>query len=131
MKLYLGEIRKGPEEDPTNSGCCAVRLFNRQNDEQEVKDEHLKWATPMHPITSAATARVGVVPAGMRQGTRVLVTYLDDDAGEQYPIILGPLGRGELPMEKGLGKQSDQQSAGKINEQTKGPDHPNPAREQP
>lgn len=108
----MAEVRQGPHKDPSNSGCCQIRIYNRQNDEQKVKDEHLKWATPLHPITSAATAGVGIIPAGMIPGSRVLITYLDDD--EQYPIILGTLGRGELPNEDGIGKSSDTQTAGKI-----------------
>lgn len=111
-KFYMAEVRQGPHKDPSNSGCCQIRIYNRQNDEQKVKDEHLKWATPLHPITSAATAGVGIIPAGMIPGSRVLITYLDE--GEQYPIILGTLGRGELPNEDGIGKSSDTQTAGKI-----------------
>lgn len=121
-KFYMAEIRS--LDDPSNSGCCQVRKFNYQNDEQNVKDEHLKWATPLHPITSAATAGVGIIPAGMVVGSRVLITYLEDDISEQYPIIVGSLGRGELPSEKGLGKQSDQQSGGKIAKSKSGPDNP-------
>lgn len=122
MKIYMGEVRS--IDDPSHSGCCQVRLFNRQNDEQNVKDEHLKWATPLHPITSAATAGVGIIPSGMVPGSRVLVTFLEEDTGEQYPIIIGSLGRGELPSEKGLGKKSDQQSAGKIQKDRAGCDNP-------
>lgn len=122
MKIRIGEVRS--IDDPTHSGSVQIRLFNRQNNEQEIKDEHLKWATPLHPITSAATAGVGVIPAGMVPGSRVLITYLEEDDGEQYPIVIGSLGRGELPMEKGLGKKSDTQSAGKTEKDKAGPDNP-------
>ena len=121
-KIHIGEIRS--IDDPTHSGSVQIRLFNKQNNEQEIKDEHLKWATPLHPITSAATAGVGIIPAGMYPGSRVLITYLDDDHGEQYPIVIGSLGRGELPMEKGLGKESDKQTAGKTERDKAGPDNP-------
>ena len=123
-KFLIAEVRQGPHKDPSNSGCCQIRIYNRQNDEQKVKDEHLKWATPLHPITSAATAGVGIIPAGMIPGSRVLITYLDDDEGEQYPIILGTLGRGELPDEDGIGKRSDTQTAGKIDKSKSGVDNP-------
>jgi hypothetical protein len=121
-KFVVGEVRA--MNDPGNSGACQVRIINYQNDEQNVKDEHLKWATPLHPITSAATAGVGIIPAGMVVGSRVLVTYLDDDFAEEYPIILGSLGRGQEPKEKGLGKKSDQDSGGKIPPEKAGPDNP-------
>jgi hypothetical protein len=122
VNIHIGEVRS--IDDPTHSGCIQVRLFNRQNDENDIKDEHLKWATPLHPVTSAATAGVGIIPAGMVAGSRVLITYLEDDTAEQYPIIIGTLGRGELPNEKGLGKRSDTQSAGKTEKDKAGPDNP-------
>ena len=121
-KLKVGEVRA--LNDPGYSGACQVRIINYQNDEQNVKDEHLKWCTPLHPITSAATAGVGIIPAGMVVGSRVLVTYLDDDFAEEYPIILGTLGRGQLPKEPGLGKESDRDSGGKIQSANAGPDNP-------
>lgn len=121
-KFIVGEVRA--LNDPGYSGACQVRMINYQNDEQNVKDEHLKWCTPLHPITSAATAGVGIIPAGMVVGSRVLCCYLDDDTCEEYPIILGTLGRSEEPKEKGLGKQSDQDSGGKIDSANAGVDNP-------
>jgi hypothetical protein len=120
-KFVVGEVRA--MNDPGNSGACQVRMINYQNDEKNVKDEHLKWCTPLHPITSAATAGVGIIPAGMCVGSRVLCAYLDDDLNEEYPIILGTLGRAQEPKEKGLGKQSDQDSGGKIPPEEAGPDN--------
>jgi hypothetical protein len=123
-KLFVAEVREGPHKDPSNSGCCRIRPYMYANDEQNIKDEHLKWATPLHPITSAATAGVGIIPAGMIPGSRVLCTYLDDDEAEQYPIILGCLGRAELPDEDGISKKSDRQTGGKIDKAKAGPDNP-------
>lgn len=120
MKLYVGEVRS--IKDPSYSGMCQVRIYNKQNDEQQVKDEHLPWCTPLHPITSAATAGVGIIPSGMVVGSRVLVSYLEDDIGEQHPIIIGTLGRGDLPSKKGVRKQPDEDSGGKIKQP--GPDNP-------
>lgn len=120
MKVRIGEIRS--VDDPTYSGMCQVRIYNNQNDEQQIKDEHLAWCTPLHPITSAATAGVGIVPSGMIVGTRVLVTYLEGDTGEQHPIIIGTLGRGDLPSKRGINKQPDEDSGGKIKKP--GPDNP-------
>jgi hypothetical protein len=122
MKLCIGEVRS--IDDPSFSGCCQVRLYNKQNDEKNIKDEHLKWCTPLHPVTSAATAGVGIIPSGLIVGSRVLVGYLENDAAEQYPIILGSLGRGELPSKGGVRKQSDEDSGGSIAENKAGPDNP-------
>lgn len=122
MKLVVGEVRA--LNDPGFSGACQVRVINYQNDEQKVKDEHLKWCTPLHPITSAATAGIGIIPAGMVVGSRVLLGCLDDDKDCEYPIILGTLGRAEEPKEKGLGNKPDPDSGGKIDEANAGPDNP-------
>ena len=94
--LVIGEVRKF-KEDPTKSGRCKVRLYNHQNDEQEVKDEDLPWAMVLQPITSPATAKVGISPSGLKVGSRVLCCFLPDDTAKQYPIILGSLGRGDKP----------------------------------
>ena len=122
MKLCMGEVRS--IDDPSFSGCCQVRLYNKQNDEKNIKDEHLKWCTPLHPITSAATAGVGIIPSGLIVGSRVVVGYLENDTAEQYPIILGSLGRGQLPTKGGVRRQSDEDSGGNIPENQAGPDSP-------
>lgn len=122
MNLKIAEVRN--IDDPTYSGRCRVRIYNDQNDEQNVKDEHLPWATPMHPITSAATAGVGIIPTGLIVGSRVLITYLPWDTSEQYPIILGSLGRGELPSVRGIRKQSDEESGGQTAVADAGIDNP-------
>jgi hypothetical protein len=127
MRVHIGEVRKAPHDDPTNSGMCQVRLFNKQNDEQNVKDENLKWCPALQSTTSAATSGIGDIPAGMIPGTRVLVTYLEEDTLQQHPIIIGTLQRGELPYAKGLGKQQDPQSGGKIDDSKKGPDNGAPS----
>lgn len=128
MVIHIGEVRKGPQDDPTNSGMCQIRLFNKQNDEQNIKDEHLKWCPALQSTTSAATSGIGDIPSGIIPGTRVLVTYLEEDTFQQHPIIIGTLGRGELPYSKGLGTQQDPQSGGKIDDSKKGPDNPAPSK---
>jgi hypothetical protein len=121
MKLKVAEVRD--IDDPTYSGCCRIRTYNETNDENNVKDKDLPWATPLHPVTSAATAGVGVLPQ-LIPGSRVLICYLDNDTFEQYPIILGSLGRGELPSQEGVRKKSDEDSGGKTNTAVAGPDSP-------
>jgi hypothetical protein len=106
LDLKIAEVRN-IEDDPTKSGRCRVRIYNEQNDEQKVKDDDLPWAIPLQPITSAATAKIGVVPSGLLVGSRVLITYLADDVNKQYPIILGSLGRGALPSKDGIRTDAD------------------------
>jgi len=117
--------------DPGRRGDVKVRIYNRTNDEQEIKDEDLPWATVVQPVTSAATSKIGVSPSGLKVGSRVLITYLPDDLARQYPIVLGSLGRGDMPegnenSNGGVSKDSQdsqKNSGGKI----KNPGIDNPA----
>lgn len=119
--LCVMEVRDF-ENDPTRSGRCRVRGYNMHNDEQEIKDDHLAWASVLHPITSPATYKVGISPSGLKIGSRVLCTYLPEDYGRQFPIILGSLARGDMPEghdddNGGVGKDSQESyknSGGKI-----------------
>ena len=122
MTFKIAEVRN-IEDDPTKSGRCRIRIYNEQNDEENIKDEDLPWATPLHPITSAATAKIGIVPSGLIVGSRVLITYLPYDTAEQYPIILGSLGRGDLPSKKGINDRINlEDTGGEIG--CAGPDNP-------
>ena len=122
MRCYWAEVRD--INDPTQSGHCRVRLYNRQNDENSSPDERLAWAMPMQPITSAATAGVGVIPSGAIVGTRVLVCFMDDDVAEQYPLMMGTFGRAKLPSKGGVRKEADEESGGTIAENESSPDSP-------
>jgi hypothetical protein len=94
-KIYFAEVRN-IKDDPTKSGRVKVRIYNTQNDEQQVKDDDLPWALPLQPVTSAATAKVGATPFGLIVGSRVAITYAENDTAEEYPIILGSFARGAL-----------------------------------
>ena len=123
MRTRWGEIRS--IDDKTQSGQCQVRLYNRQNDENETPDDKLSWATVMHPITSAATMGVGIVPSGLVVGSRVLVAFMDDDPGEQYPIILGSFGRAQSPSKGGIRTESDEETGmDQFKEAKRAPDNP-------
>jgi hypothetical protein len=122
MKCYWAEIRD--IDDPTQSGHCRVRLYNKQNNEKESPDDKLAWGVPMQPITSAATAGVGIIPSGMIVGSRVLVGFTEDDTSQQYPIILGTFGRAKLPSKGGVRSDPDEESGGKIAEEDASPDSP-------
>lgn len=110
MKLYLGEVRS--LEDPTFSGCVKVRVYTYEDDENNIKDDDLRLCTPLHPITSAATAGVGIIPTGLVVGSRVIVSFMD--SSEQIGVILGSLGRGDLPSKSGVRNTPDEDSGGKI-----------------
>lgn len=109
-------------KDPSRRGDVKVRIYNKTNDEQEIKDEDLPWATVVQPVTSAGTSKIGVSPSGLKVGSRVLITYLPDDLARQYPIVLGSLARGDMPegnedSNGGVSKESQdaqKNSGGKI-----------------
>jgi len=119
--LKIAEVRN-IVDDPTQSGRAQVRIYNENNDEKSVKDEDLPWAVVGLPVTSASTAKIGVSPSGLIVGSRVLIVYLSEDTAEQYPIILCGLGRGDLPIKKGIQSEKDNESGGSI--RVKGPDNP-------
>ena len=93
-KLYFAEVRD--INDPLESGRVKVRKYMHDDDEQTVKDDDLPWALPLQPITSAATGKVGITPVGLMVGSRIVITYTEDDISEQDPIILGSFARGAL-----------------------------------
>lgn len=82
------------KNDPTESGRCTLRIYGRHNDEQKIKDEDLPWGLPIMPCNSASTSGIGISPVGLRKGSRVVITFADNDPEEQYPIILGSFFRG-------------------------------------
>jgi hypothetical protein len=94
--IYAAEVRN--IMDPLKSGRVQVRIYGLHDDEQAVKDDHLPWALPLQPVTSAATAKIGCIPVGLIVGSRVMITYLHTDIAMQYPIILGSFARGALPL---------------------------------
>jgi hypothetical protein len=124
LDLKIAEVRN-IEDDPTQSGRCRIRIYNENDDEQQVKDDDLPWAVPLQPITSAATAKIGNSPSGLLVGSRVLITYLSNDVNKQYPIILGSIGRGALPSKGGVRTDSDDRtSLAEISEKDIAPDNP-------
>lgn len=93
-KFYFAEVRD--IMDPLHSGRVKVRLYSHMDDEQNIKDDHLPWAMPLLPITSASTAKIGTIPTGLVVGSRVVVAYMDDDIAEQYPVVMGSFPRAAL-----------------------------------
>ena len=91
-KFFFAEVRD--INDELKSGRVQIRHYGRNDDEENCKDENLRWGMPMQGVTSAATAKVGSTPTGMRKGSRVMVTYGHDDPEMQYPIVMGSYARG-------------------------------------
>lgn len=123
MMLKMGEVRNF-KDDPTKSGRVKVRIYNQQNDEQQVKDEDLPWAMVMHPITSAATSKIGIVPSGLRVGSRVIIAYLPDDKSQLYPIVIGSVARGDLPSDENYDIDRKDKDTGSKNHKNAGIDTP-------
>lgn len=98
--------------DPHESGRHQLRIYGRHDDEKNVKDEDLPWGTPLQPITSAATGKIGTSPTGMLVGSRVFGFYADD--AMQYPIIMGSYARAAKPKDpmNNTGGESDSDSKG-------------------
>jgi|688.fasta_scaffold01636_51 hypothetical protein len=121
MTFHIAEVRNF-EDDPTKSGRVKVRIYNKHNDEQQVKDDELPWAMVLHPVTSPATSRIGISPSGLVVGSRVLIIYSEEDHAKQYPIVIGSLARGDMPeghedSNGGVGTNTDdakKNSGGKI-----------------
>ncbi len=91
MKVRFAEVRS--VDDPNESGRVQIRLYGHDDDENNIKDEHLPWALCLMPITSASTNGIGRSPTGLIKGSRVAVVYAEDDHEEQYPIVLGSFHR--------------------------------------
>lgn len=105
------------KDDPTKSGRVQIRIYNEQNDEQQVKDQDLAWAILGMPTTNPSTLKLGSSPHGLKPGSRVLVTYMPNDLAEQYPIIIASLPRGDKPKSGGVSKNrkdAKEHSGGKI-----------------
>lgn len=124
MIIKLAEVRN-IEDDPSKSGRVKIRLYNDQNDVEEIPDDDLPWALPMQPVSSAAFNGVGSTPHGLLPGSRVIVAYLPDDHAQQYPIVLGSFSRAFEPKELGIVTE-DKETGVPTPEETKAnPDSPN------
>lgn len=82
--------------DPHQSGRVQIRVFGRHDDVVNIPDEDLPWAQVVQPVTSAAIGRIGTAPVGLVVGSRVYGNWLDRD--QQYPIIVGTVGRAGTPV---------------------------------
>lgn len=86
--FYVGIVED--RLDPLYMGRCRVRVFGLHDEDRVMLPiEDLPWALPLMPINSASITGVGWSPTGIVTGSRVLVTFVDDDF--QIPIMMGTL----------------------------------------
>jgi len=81
--------------DPLKLGRCRVRILGYHTDNKVdgigIPTDHLPWATPVQPITSAAMNGIGTTPMGPVEGTWVFGFFRDGE-NAQEPVIMGTFG---------------------------------------
>ena len=78
--------------DPLKLGRCRVRILGyHSDDKKKIPTEHLPWATPSQPITSAAMNGIGTTPMGPVEGTWVF-GFFRDGKNAQEPVMMGTFG---------------------------------------
>ncbi len=81
--------------DPLKLGRCRVRILGYHTDNKVegvgIPTEHLPWATPSQPITSAAMNGIGTTPMGPVEGTWVF-GFFRDGKNAQEPVMMSTFG---------------------------------------
>jgi hypothetical protein len=81
--------------DPLKLGRCRVRILGYHTDNKQdgigIPTEHLPWATPSQPITSAAMNGIGTTPLGPVEGTWVF-GFFRDGKNAQEPVMMSTFG---------------------------------------
>jgi GH24 family phage-related lysozyme (muramidase) len=79
------------EGDTLSLGRVRVRVFGiHPDDENLVPNDHLPWATPIMPVTSAGIFGVGASATGLMEGSYVFGFFADGEDA-QIPMILGSI----------------------------------------
>ena len=82
-------------DDPELLGRCRVRILGYHTDNKingvGIPTDHLPWATPSQPITSAAMNGIGTTPTGVVEGTWVF-GFFRDGKNAQEPVMFGTFG---------------------------------------
>ena len=106
----MGQLRYPPfswwqgvvedRDDPALMGRYRVRILGHHTQNKEkLPTEHLPWAIPLQPISSAAISGIGTSPTGLVEGSAVMGFFADGDEG-QIPVIMGSFGvTSHLPRE--------------------------------
>lgn len=77
--------------DPLKLGRVRVRILGlHTEDKKEIPTEHLPWAYPISPITSASMTGIGETPIGPVEGTWVIGFFRDGESCQE-PVIFGTL----------------------------------------
>ena len=84
MNMFWAEI-VDVENDDEKAGRAKIRILE---DQSELKDNELRYARPLFPVTAASKDGAGATPA-YQPGTRVLGFFIDND--KQIPYIIGTL----------------------------------------
>lgn len=86
---FIGKVVN--RNDIRQLGRVQVRIFGlHPEDEKLVPDEHLPWAIPIQPVTSAGIFGIGQSPTGLLVGSYVFGFFMDGrDA--QIPVIMGSI----------------------------------------
>lgn len=122
--------------DPLQLGRCQVRIHGYHTDDKSlIPTEHLPWAMPVMPITSAALSGVGESPTGPMEGT-VVVGFWADYPDCQIPFMEGTINQielinGSLSGGSGISQQTLHQPGNLINDGNFGPGTINPVGDGP
>lgn len=91
---FIGKVVD--RNDTLQLGRVKVRIFGihpdseKKEGENYVPDDHLPWAIPVQPVTSAGIFGVGQSPTGLLVGSYVLGFFIDGQDA-QIPVILGSI----------------------------------------
>ena len=122
MDIEIVEVREN--RDPTGTGRVKVRAYNKENDEQNIPDEGLRWAHPVLPITSISSGGIGHKPPAPPIGSRLLCVFLPEDHDRQYPYYFGCIVRSEKVDEKGVQQRDTRTGDTKAVAGNEAPDTP-------
>lgn len=86
MELKFGIVENN--NDPDKLGRVQVRVFSiHPLDKQKLPTEDLPWAIILMTANGSSTSGVGTSATGIENGTKVVVSFFDDEY--QVPFILG------------------------------------------
>jgi hypothetical protein len=84
MHFFFAEV-VDVEKDDEKAGRAKIRLME---DQSKLKDEELRYARPIFPVTAASHGKSGT-SSRLIKGSKVLGVFIDDD--KQIPYILGSM----------------------------------------
>lgn len=86
---FMGKVVD--RNDTAQLGRVRVRVFGiHPDDETLVPNDHLPWAIPVQPVTSAGVFGVGLSPTGLLVGSYVF-GFFADGQDAQIPVVIGSI----------------------------------------